>query len=234
MPPSLFLEDYLGYPDLGKSLTVLAGNLAESLPLPPSVQEIGLVCPSVLEAAQFLEKNYPGMKTFFLGTGSPTHFAENGKEIPFTTRVGFGFYKGVLFELAEPGIGSEIFAQTDISSGKIMINHLGYFAHGPELIWKNNNQSVSYTQVMQRAQIPKRVDGILSLLGITAHINIYETMHLTHGVEIEFLDFRLFSPTGPAINYPSGLVAFLGWWQKHIGPRFLQMKADQPLPPEPQ
>ena len=231
--PSLFLEDYLDRPDFAEALSVLAGNVNSTAKLPARVQEIGLVCQSVLLASQHLENKYPGMKIFFLGEGSPVVFIENGKEIPFTTRVGFGYYKGVILELAEPGIGSTIFSQTDISSGKIMINHLGFFARGENLIRKDGANSIAYADVMRKAGFSERIDAVLDIKGMIGHIHIFETMKETFGVEIEFLDFRLFSPKGIAINYPYNIVGLLGWYQKAIGPRFLNLNPKQTMPPEP-
>ena len=231
--PSLLLTDYLNRPDFGSALGGLSGDLASSLNLPESVDEIGLVCPNVLTAAEFLEKNYAGMKTFFLGEGSPVQFSESGTETPFTTRVGFGFYKGVILELAEPGIGSDIFGQTDTANGMIMINHLGFKARGKQLERKNGDKIIAYATTMQNAGISKRVEAALDVVGFIGHIHIFETMQLTHGVEIEFLDFRLFSTKGLAIGYPASVIGLWGWYQEKIGPRFLHMKAHHDLPPAP-
>ncbi|MEJ7677614.1 MAG: hypothetical protein WKG06_07050 [Segetibacter sp.] len=70
---------------------------------PSEVDEIGLICPNVLQAAELLESKYKGMKIFCLGSGSPRKFKENSKNVPFTTRVGFGFYKGVILEHSGTG-----------------------------------------------------------------------------------------------------------------------------------
>lgn len=221
--PSLFLEDYLDHPDFAKSLTVLSGDVLKAK-LPAEVDEIGLVCADVLEAANYLEKKYKGMKIFFLGDGKARMFKEKGKDVAFTTRVGFGFYKGVIVELAEPGTGSEIFSQTDIIEDKIMINHLGFKARDKDLVGKKNGTKVSYAEMMSELGIPKAVEAEVYVLGFSAHIHIFETMHLTHNVEIEFLDFRLFSITGPKIWYLAGIIGLIGWWQKHVGPRFYKIK----------
>jgi hypothetical protein len=230
--PSLFLDDYLDRPDFAESLVSLAGDVAIQAQLPARVDEIGLVCADVQAAAAYLEKNYKGMYVFFLGSGSPSKFKEHGKVVPFTTRVGFGFYKGVIMELAEPGIGSEIFGQTNIIGDKIMINHLGFKARGPQLTRQDNGTTISYADKMREIGVTERVEAELDVAGIVAHIHIFETMHITRGVEIEFLDFRLFSVNGIKIAYPWWFLVLVGWFQKNIGPRFLNLKSDQSLPPE--
>lgn len=231
-PPSLLLDDYLDRPDFAESFLTLAGAIAAKAQLPKRVDEIGLVCQDVERAAGYLQNKYK-MKPFFLGDGSPQKFKENGKEIPFTTRVGFGFYKGVIIELAEPGIGSNVFGQTIATDNRIMINHLGFTARGTGLVRKNEyGKEVSYTEIMKNNGIPQTVEAELNIAGIIAHIHIFETMHLTHKVEIEFLDFRLFSINGLKLNYPPGLISFIGWMQEITGFRFFKLKEDQPLPPE--
>ena len=69
--PSLLLDDYLPHKDFAEALRTLAGPLGDAIDLPPRVDELGLVCPNVLLAARALERDWPGMRTFVLGTGSP-------------------------------------------------------------------------------------------------------------------------------------------------------------------
>src|SRR4051812_13249718 len=159
--PSPYLEDYLDREDFAEALRALAGDLGEELKLPRKVDEVGLVCPSVQVAAAELERRWPEMKLFLLGEGSPTAFIENGKQVDFTTRVGFGFYKGVILELAEPGIGSQIFGQTPDPDGKIVINHLGFVARGPSLTRTDDGVSRDFATVMREHGISQRVDGVL-------------------------------------------------------------------------
>lgn len=230
---SLFLDDYLNRPDFAESLVDLAGDLVAKAHLPARVDEIGLVCSNVLLAAQYLEKNYKGMNFFFLGSGSPVMFNENGIETPFTTRLGFGFYKGVILELAEPGIGSQVFAQTKVIDHKIMINHLGFRARDMALTRTEYGKTISYAEVMASIGVKKIIEAELNVFGFIGHIHIFETMHLTHGVEVEFLDFRFGSLKGIKMGYPAGLMHLAGWFQEKIGPRFFNMKADQSLPPAP-
>ena len=106
--PSPFFVDYLERPDYATALLELAGDLHAKAQLPDKVDEIGLVCSDVQKAAEFLENTFKGMRIFFLGDGGPKLFKEKGKDVHFQTRVGFGFYKDIIVELAEPGTGSTI------------------------------------------------------------------------------------------------------------------------------
>jgi hypothetical protein len=233
MPPSLYLVDYLDRSDFAESLAELTGNLGKVVHLPDRVDEVGLVCPSVDAAANELKARWPDMKTFLLGQGSPHSFIENGHDASFTTRVGFGFYKGVILELAEAGIGSDIFGQSSSPDGRIVINHVGFVARGDALARKEGGQTVRWADVMRERRVPERVEAVLNLLGICGHIHIYEARTLTEGIEVEFLDFRLFSTTGVPIAFPSFLAGIIGWAQAHLGPRFINMPAKAQLPPAP-
>jgi hypothetical protein len=226
-----FLEDYLDCADFGEALRELTGSLGDELGLPRRVDEVGLVCPNIRVAAAELKRRWPEMETFLLGEGSPGTFTENGKVTPFTTRVGFGFYKGVILELAEPGVGSEIFGQTPNPDGKIVINHVGFVARGPSLRRTDGGTDRDYAEVMRAHGIDKRVDAVLELLGIRGHIYIFETIGKTRGIEVEFLDFRLLAEHGPKISFPSKLSGMVGWFQETFGPRYLQLPAQGTLPP---
>jgi hypothetical protein len=230
--PSPFLEDYLDRADFAEALRALTGTLGDELGLPARVDEVGLVCPDVQAAALELERKWPGMKPFLLGEGSPTDFVEYDAPADFSTRVGFGFYKGVILELAEPGIGSQIFGQTPNPEGKIVINHVGFAARGPTLTRTDGGASRDFAPVMLEHGLKKRVDAVLSLLGIRGHIYIFETVARTHGIEVEFLDFRLLAEHGPKIRFPAAISGLVGWWQANVGPRLLKLDERQPLAPE--
>jgi len=233
MTVSPYLVDHLDRADLPESLAELTQPLGKGIGLPTRVDEVGVVCPNVLVAANELKSRWPKMETFLLGQGSPKSFVENGKQVPFTTRVGFGFYKGVILELAEPGIGSNIFGQTPNPEGRVVINHVGFVARDEALERTDAGQTRGWSQIMQGAGYTKRVEAVLDLLGISGHIHIYETIRSTAGIEIEFLDFRLFKPTGPRITFPSALCGAIGWLQSHVGPRFIDLASQQALPPAP-
>jgi hypothetical protein len=233
MSSSLYLVDHLDRDDLGESLAELTGDLGKRTGLPGRVDEVGLVCPNIEAAARGLKARWPKMHTFLLGQGSPQTFNEDGHDAPFTTRVGFGFYKGVILELAEPGVGSDIFAQSPNPDGRIVINHVGFTARGDSLARTDAGREVQWADMMRQHQVQKRIEGVLKLLGLCGHIHIFETRALTRGVEVEFLDFRLFTPRGLGIGYPAFLGGVVGWVQAHLGPRFLDLPSRQPLLPAP-
>jgi hypothetical protein len=233
MSPSLYLVDHLDRDDFAESVASITGDLGKRIGLPARADEVGLVCPNVEAAARGLKARWPDMKTFLLGEGSPQTFVENGRDAAFTTRVGFGFYKGVILELAEPGVGSDIFSQSPNPEGRIVINHIGFTARDASLTRTDAGREIRWADVMHDAGVPKRVEAVLKLLGLCGHIHIYETRALTHGVEVEFLDFRLFAPAGPRIGYPAFLAGAIGWTQRHLGPRFIDLRAKEPLEPAP-
>src|ERR1044071_4517131 len=181
-PAPAFLEDFLDCADFGEALRSLTGSLGDELGLPSRVDEVGVVCPNIRVAAAELKRRWPEMETYLLGEGSPATFSENGRVTPFTTRVGFGFYKGVIIELAEPGVGSDIFGQTPNPDGKIVINHVGFVARGPSLRRRDGGVDRDFAEVMGAHGIDKRVDAVLELLGIRGHIYIFETVKRTHGI----------------------------------------------------
>jgi len=100
-----------------------------------------------------------------------------------------------------------------------VINHLGFVARGPALTRTDDGVSRDFATVMREHGISQRVDGVLSLLGIRGHIYIFETVPRTHGVEIEFLDFRILAEHGPKIQFPGSLSGAIGWWQQNVGQR---------------
>lgn len=231
--PPILLEDFLGKGDFARDLAALAGPLHAELHLPERVDEVGLVCPNMLEAATDLNKRYPEMRTFFLGEGSPTEFSEDGCPTPFTTRVGFSFYRGVILELAEPGLGSDIFGQSLDPAGRVTINHLGFKARGDALARKDRGVRREYATIMADAGFERRVEAVLRLYGVLGHIHIFETRPRASGLEIEFLDFRFLSKRGLKVSLPGWLFGLLGWFQVKIGRRIRRMPANHALPPPP-
>jgi hypothetical protein len=226
------LEDYLAEPDFGKALRGLAGPLGDELGL-PDVEEIGVVCPNVVLAAEALKRRWPKMTTLMLGAGSPSTFWEDGQKRNFTTRVGFGAYKGVLVELAEPGIGSNIFGQTPNPAGQVVINHIGYMPRGPTHLREDGGVERAWSDLLAAHRVPKQFEAILGLLGFRAHVYIYETVLRTQGVDLEFLDFRLFTEHGLKLTFPARLAGLVGWLQANVGPRVFQLPSEQELPPAP-
>ena len=119
---------------------------------PVDCDEVGVVCPDVIEAAKYLEDKDPGMGSFVLAEGGPKVFKQDGEERNFRTRVGFGYYQDVLMELAEPGTGSKIFARhLDEANGKITMHHMGFFARGDDLVRKVDGKKRKFRRVLEAA-----------------------------------------------------------------------------------
>ena len=233
MPPSLDLERYLDRRDFRESIAALADPLGSNIGLPPRVDEIGLVCPNVQLAAEHLERRWPGMRTFLLGAGRPRRFADRDEVKPFTTRVGFGFYRGAILELAEGGMGSDVFTQ-DNPEGRILVNHVGFFARGPELVRRDGPGKVRWLPRLAEAGHTRRYEAELAKAGIVGHVHIFETAHVTGGVNLEFLDFRLFGTRGPYFCVPGWGIGAIGWLQKkRFLRRWLELPGHADLPPAP-
>src|SRR5262245_22571846 len=102
-PSLIYLDDFLQSRDFPHNLAALTAPLGPELGLGPEVDELGVVCADVPKLAYELEAKYRKMGPFFMGEGSPAEFIEDGKLIRYKTRVAFGYYRGILIELAEPG-----------------------------------------------------------------------------------------------------------------------------------
>jgi hypothetical protein len=195
---------------------VLAAPYRKTLGLAPDLNELGLVCPDIVEAATSLEKNYKGMGPFFLSEASPVEFKENGHDVPYRTRVGFGYYQDVLLELAEPGAGDDIFATHLDPGGEITVHHMGYFARGPKL----RIGSTSFADVMAAHGHPKPKWNAKVFAGVTAIITVFDTYADADGLGIEFLDYRIL---GIPVDYPRSAGDFLAKLQIKFGPRVLTL-----------
>ena len=236
MRGSLDLEDHLASADLGASLRTVTGPAGDIAALPPRVEELGVTCPNVALAAAYLEARWPKMRPFFIGAGSPTEFVQEGKVVPFTTRVGFGYYNGVIIELCEPGVGSDVFGRTPADAGQLRINHLGFFGRAPDLTRTDARVCRSFSANLALAGYRRRVEASVNTLGFIAHVQIFDPDDAADPVGIEFLDFRLFSKRGIKLGYPAALVSFGGWLQKHhlLLPRVVSLRPQAQLPPAPE
>lgn len=212
--PLVYLDDYLAQKDFKKSLRPLAQRFRAEVGLPEDLDELGLVCPDVVRAADELQKKYPGMGTFMLAEGSAERFDENGKPIEYRTRVGFAYYQDVLLELAEAGTGSDIFSTHLAPDGRITIHHMGYFSRGDEheiggKKYAPKLKALGYTSPEWAAKVAA---------GMTIHVAIYNTYENAQNLSLEFLDFRLL---GFPVDYPKKAAEAFGEFQNRIGPRVL-------------
>lgn len=224
MSSLILLKPYLDQPNFRHALRDIAWPYRASLGLSLDIDELGLVCPDVVEAATWLENNYEGMGPFFLAEASPIEFKRAGQDLPYRTRVGFGYYQDVLIELAEPGAGDTVFSTHLDPGGAITIHHVGYFARGKKL----RIGDTSYVDVMAEAghKAPSWHAKVFG--GVTAHITIYDTYAQAENVAIEFLDYRV---AGIAVDYPRRAGEFFARWQKKHGPRIWEIPggSDEPF-----
>lgn len=216
MTALIFLDDYLKLPDFRAALRTLAHDFRIDAQLPIDLDELGLVCPDVVAAADYLQKTYPGMGTFMLAEGSAEKFDENGRAVEYRTRVGFAYYQDVLLELAEAGTGSDIFSTHLDPGGRITIHHMGYFSRGDA----HTIRGKDYAPILEKLGIREPEWSATVAAGMTIHVAIYNTYERAENLSLEFLDFRLL---GLPVNYPKEGAQLLGEFQNRVGPRVLDI-----------
>lgn len=216
MTQLIYLDDFLKTPDFKKSLRSLAKQFRQELGLPEDLDELGLVCPDVIKAADHLQETYPGMGTFMLAEGSAQKFDEHGTAIHYRTRVGFAYYQGVLLELAEAGTGSDIFSTHLSPDGRITIHHMGYFSRGRD--HRIHKQKYAARLAQLGFSSPEWTATVAA--GMTIHVAIYDTYAAAANLSLEFLDFRFL---GLPVDYPIKGAQLLGEFQNKVGPRILKI-----------
>jgi hypothetical protein len=226
----VFLDDYLDAPDFPANLTALTGAFGDRIALPTRCEEIGVLCPDVRKAADYLTRER-GSGPFFLGEGSPREFTEGGKVTPYTTRIGFGYHRGVLIELAEPGLGSTVFTP-EVPSNRVLVDHLGFFARGDNLRRPDRHGADAYfLDRLRGAGYQTQYTALLSVLGLIGRVSIFPTAAETGGVDLEFLDIRLFAKRGPKIRLGRRLLELGARLQIRTGHRLLKIRSHHELPP---
>ncbi|MFT4628652.1 MAG: hypothetical protein ACI8PZ_007348 [Myxococcota bacterium] len=216
MAPLKFLDDYLAQPDFQAALAPLARDFRRTLGLPDTIDELGLVCSDVVEAADYLQSTYPGMGTFMLAEGSPVKFSTGGDEVQYRTRVGFAYYQGVLLELAEAGTGSDIFSTHLDPGGRITLHHMGFFARGDA----HRIGSTKYAPRLSEMGYAAPEWSAKVFAGMTINVSIYETYDAAQGMALEFLDFRLL---GLPVDYPKAAAQAFAVLQNKVGPRVITL-----------
>lgn len=233
------LEAVLADPRFPANLVELTGGARAAFGLPEAVDELGVVCPDVRQAAALLRARFPGMSDYVLGQGSPRAFREEGREQPFTTRLGLGLYRGVLIELSEPGLGSEVFRRSFDGAAAglaaITVNHVGFFSRGPAFSRAGGSADggalVDYRERFRRAGAEPHVEAVLNILGLVGKIAIFDVPALSPGIGIEFLDFRMLWRDGPRIPLPRAALGWLGRFQRVIGPEMIRLRELHHIPP---
>ena len=220
-PALIYLDDYLGSPDFPDNLLTLSYPLGETLGL-PRVDELGVVCADVPALVRELEAKYRHMGPFFMGQGAPTEFDDHGRTIHYETRVAFGYYRGVLIELAEPGTGSDLFRRA-YDASRSTIHHLGFYARGDELARSDGSVSTRFADRMKDAGYEPAWRALVGVLGFFGRVTIFDAAAVTRGVDIEFLDFRAFSRNGLKISLPPWLVALSARLERFLGHPVLKL-----------
>jgi len=211
----IYLDDYLGSPDFPDNLLALTQPLGGALGL-PRVDELGVVCADVPALVRELEAKYRHMGPFFMGKGAPTEFEDHGRTIHYETRVAFGYYRGVLIELAEPGTGSDLFRRS-YDAARSTIHHLGFYARGDELERSDGAGAVRFAERLREAGYEPTWRALVGVLGFFGRVTIFDTARATAGVDIEFLDFRAFSREGLKISLPPWLLVLSARLERFLG-----------------
>jgi len=218
----IHLDDFLRSPEFPKNLLQLTEPLGTELGLRSRVDELGVVCHDVPRLVRELEAGYEGMGPFFMGEGSPTEFEEDGKLVAYKSRVAFGYYRGLLIELAEPGHGSDLF-QRAYDPSQATIHHLGFFARDDELYRREGGVQVGFRERLKGAGFVPHVRALVGVLGFFGRVTIFDTPLATRGVDIEFLDFRFFSRNGIKVSLPPWLIALTARAQRFFGHPVLEL-----------
>jgi len=221
-PALVYLDDYLDSPEFPGNLGALTGSLGEKIGLRSRVDELGVVCRDVPALVYALEAKYPHMGPFFMGHGSPAEFREDGALLPYKTRVAFGYYRGLLIELAEPGIGSDLFRRA-YDPERATIHHLGFFARGDQLERTEGNAKVAFRQRLRDQGFTPHVQALVAVLGFFGRVTIFDTGPVTRGIDIEFLDFRAFGRNGIKISLPAWLLSLGARLQRALGHPVLEL-----------
>ncbi len=216
MTSLVYLDDYLNHPDFRHGLRALAADFRRRAELPLDLDELGLVCPDVVQAADHLQSLYPGMGKFILAEGSAVRFDQGGQPREYRTRVGFAYYQDVLLELAEAGTGSDIFSTHLAPDGRITIHHMGYFSRGDQ----HRLNGRDYAPVLATMGYAQPEWSAKVAAGINVHVAIYDTYTAADNLSLEFLDFRFL---GLPIDYPRAAAQALGEFQNAVGPRVLRI-----------
>jgi hypothetical protein len=212
----IFLDDLLRAPQgFPQAVLGLARELRDQLGLPDVVDEVGVVCPDVVAAAAYLERTFAGMGPFLLARGEPRQFRQQGETRTFRTSVGFGYYQGVLIELAEAGDGSDLFA-THLHPDRITVHHLGFFAEGDELV----RDGKAYRPLLRALGHEPRWEALVGAAGVSGGVTIFDTYAATGGLALEFLDIRLLRDAGGGLPVRlDHVVPALAHLQQTTGPR---------------
>ena len=173
----------------------------------PRLHQLGVVVPDVEQAAAELEKR--GIGPFFIATGRPIFWRENGQDRAPRLKLGLAYYQRTEIEFLEPAEGSDFYRDSVDPEGRPVVQHLGFLVHDVDA-WSAKLKA-SGTDVFIRGQ--------LKGIGLTAD---FAYMHKVEGDDLfmEFIRVKLF---GVPIKLSASKVHPIGWIQKRTGKRCLEV-----------
>lgn len=174
---------------------------------PGKIYQLGLVVPSVTEAATRLEK--AGLGPFFIAEDDLESWEERGEIKSFHGKMGIAFLGGYELELLEGGRGSAFYSDHVREDGKIALQHLGILDHNVDVRIKEFNDGGIETFVRGKIKLgPMTVDFA------------YMDSRKEAGLIVEFIDYRMFGrPSKPA----KGMMKFGAKVMKRLGKDGLKM-----------
>lgn len=143
----------------------------------PKVHQLGLVVPSVTEAATRLEE--VGIGPFFIAEDDLCFWIEGGENKFFHGKMGLAHLGGYELELLEAGIGSSFYSDGFRKDGKIALHHVGLLDHGIDALVKK----------MRDADIGTAVRGKIKMGPLTTDFEYMDTRDELE-MYVELIDWR--------------------------------------------
>jgi len=173
----------------------------------PPIRQLGLVTPSVEDAAAELEAR--GIGPFFIAAGAPVRWTERGDERRFAGKLGMAIHEGFELELLEPGEGSDFYRRSLDPEGRIVVQHLGLLTDDVD----------GEAGDLARKGWPVYVRGTIKSGPLRTEFCYMDT-EKEAGLVIEFIDWTFF---GLRFTPPAFIYHGLGRLEKLIHKRSLSM-----------
>lgn len=202
----VYLEDLLKADDFSRTVNELAADFMAQHGL-EKVHQLGLVVPDVEQAAEELEKT--GLGPFFIATGSPVFWKEQGEDREISGKMGLAYHSGVELELLEPVTGSDFYTQSLDPDGKIVVQHLGFLVKDVD----------AHASRAAKAGLSVWVRGQLKAWPSTTEF-AYMEPEKENGLIMEFINWRVM---GFSISPPPGLLKTIGRIEKWTGRRSISL-----------
>jgi len=198
----VWLDDLMAEGNFRTAVDLLATDCRTRHGL-PAVHQLGLVVPDVEAAAARLEQQ--GIGTFFIATGSPVYWRENGTRPAVSGKLGMAYHHGIELELLEPTVGSDFYRRSLDPDGRIVVQHLGFLVDDVD----------GWVERATRNGMPVQVRGRLRAWPTTTDFAYMETDEQS-GLIMEFISWRLL---GLPIHPPAGMFRTIGRLEKWSGKR---------------